>query len=111
MIVYDDLEPSEKIKVYDKGITVNGQRPRRRTANGNGERYEMLVGYRTGDVWAPQLDVTEALSVETRHFIDCITKNQTPIADGHAGLRVVRLLEAATQSMRASRPDRRACCQ
>lgn len=98
MIVYDDLEPSEKIKVYDKGITVNGHN--HGEGNGNGQRHAMLVGYRTGDVWAPQLDLTEALSVETRHFIDCISKNQTPIADGQAGLRVVRLLEAATQSMR-----------
>jgi predicted dehydrogenase len=99
MIVYDDLEPSEKIKVYDKGITVNGG-----AANGNGEarRHAMLVGYRTGDVWAPQLDLTEALSVEVRHFIDCVTKQQTPLADGHAGLRVVRMLEAATTSMRES---------
>ena len=94
MIVYDDLEPSEKIKVYDKGITVNGN------GKANGRRHAMLVGYRTGDVWAPQLDLAEALGVETRHFIDCIANNLTPIADGQAGLRVVRLLEAATQSMR-----------
>src|SRR5207248_4167757 len=104
MIVYDDLEPSEKIKVYDKGITVNG--------NGNGHadgdgsrRYEMLVGYRAGDVWSPQLEMTEALGVELRHFVQCIETNTTPTVDGQAGLRIVRLLEAATQSMRnAGRP-------
>jgi predicted dehydrogenase len=104
MIVYDDLEPSEKIKVYDKGITVNGGGHTTAPPNGgdaNG-RYAMLVGYRTGDVWAPQLDLTEALSVECRHFIDCIEHGRTPTADGEAGLRVVRLLEAATQSMRES---------
>ena len=68
----------------------------------------MLVGYRSGDVWAPQIDGAEALAVETRHLIDCITNNKTPIADGEAGLRVVRLLEAATQSMRNERSHRRA---
>jgi predicted dehydrogenase len=99
MIVYDDLEPSEKIKVYDKGITVNSQEP---GTNGNGERHALLVGYRAGDVWSPQLDLTEALSVELREFVDCIASGRTPTVDGHAGLRVVRLLEAATQSMRAS---------
>ena len=102
MIVYDDLEPSEKVKIYDKGITVNGGHGDGNGAAGNGQRYAMLVGYRTGDVWAPQLDAAEALGVETRHLIECITKNQTPIADGHAGLRVVRLLEAATRSMHES---------
>jgi predicted dehydrogenase len=101
MIVYDDLEPSEKIKVYDKGITVNGD-----AAAGNGNRYAMLVNYRTGDVWSPQIDITtEALAVELRHFVDCIQTDKTPIVDGHAGLRVVRLLAAATESMRnAGRP-------
>jgi predicted dehydrogenase len=94
MIVYDDLEPSEKIKVYDKGITLNGN-PQK-----NGEEvHQMLVGYRTGDMWAPQLDTAEALGVELRQFVDCIERNGTPIADGHAGLRVVRILEAATQSL------------
>jgi hypothetical protein len=62
----------------------------------------MLVGYRTGDVLIPQLDLTEALSVQTRHFIDCIDRHVPPQVDGHAGLRVVRLLTAATDSMRAS---------
>lgn len=101
MIVYDDLEPSEKVKVYDKGITVNSA-PAGGHAPGNGQRYAMLVGYRSGDVWAPQIDGAEALAVETRHLIDCITNGKTPIADGEAGLRVVRLLEAATESMRNS---------
>jgi predicted dehydrogenase len=91
MIVYDDLEPSEKVKVYDKGITVNGK---------SDNAYEMLVGYRTGDMWAPQLDVTEALRTEAQHFAECIVSGGTPLTDGHAGLRVVRILEAATRSMR-----------
>lgn len=94
MIVYDDLEPSEKIKVYDKGITLNGN-PQR-----NGEKiHEMLVGYRTGDMYAPQLDMTEALTRELREFIGCVETSGLPIADGQAGLRVVRILEAATQSL------------
>lgn len=94
MIVYDDLEPSEKIKVYDKGITLNGN-PQK-----NGEKvYQMLVGYRTGDMYAPQLDMTEALGRELRQFIECVESSGQPTADGHAGLRVVRILEAATQSL------------
>jgi predicted dehydrogenase len=94
MIVYDDLEPSEKIKVYDKGITLNGN-PQK-----NGEKiHQMLVGYRTGDMHAPHLDMTEALGRELRQFVDCVATNGQPTADGHAGLRVVRILEAATQSL------------
>jgi predicted dehydrogenase len=89
MIVYDDLEPSEKVKVYDKGITLD---------NGE-EKYQMFVGYRTGDMWAPQLDITEALRTEIDHFLHCIEQGEHPITGGEAGLRVVRLLEASTQSV------------
>jgi predicted dehydrogenase len=91
MIVYDDLEPSEKIRVYDKGIWVNQ----------DNRVHELRVGYRSGDVWLPKLDGTEALAVEARHLIDCIENGSRPLTDGLAGLRVVRLLAAATQSMRA----------
>lgn len=90
MIVYDDLEPSEKVKVYDKGITVN---------KNIDSIHQALIGYRTGDLWAPQLDMTEALRVEMLHFGSCIEKGDNPITDGKAGLRVVQILEAATQSM------------
>jgi len=90
MVVFDDLEASEKIKVYDRGISLNPSPE---------NVYQMLIGYRTGDMWAPQLALTEALSVEAAHFVDCVQRSQTPITDGEAGLRVVRLLEAATQSM------------
>jgi predicted dehydrogenase len=90
MIVFDDLEASEKIKVYDRGISVNPSQE---------NVYQMLVGYRAGDMWAPQLGITEALHTEATHFVDCIAKKQVPRTDGHAGLRVVRLLEAATESM------------
>ena len=96
MIVYDDLEPSEKVKVYDKGITVNGNNGG--TASGD-KIYQMLVGYRTGDMWAPQLDMTEALSLELRQFINSVDQRTSPLTDGQAGLRVVRVLEAATQSL------------
>ena len=89
MIVYDDLEPSEKVKVYDRGITLN---------NGE-EKYRRLIGYRTGDMWAPQLDITEALRTEIDHFLHCIEQGEPPITGGEAGLRVVRLLEASTQSV------------
>lgn len=91
MIVYDDLEPSEKVKIYDKGITVNG----------NSESvYQMLIGYRTGDMWSPKLDMTEALWTEGLHFLNCIQQSDRPITDGKAGLHVVRILEAATQSLK-----------
>lgn len=92
MIVYDDLEPSEKVKIYDKGVVVS---PR------GEEVYEMLVSYRSGDMWAPKLDQTEGLQKEARHFIDCIVNSKRPETDGHAGLRVVRLLESAQRSMAA----------
>jgi predicted dehydrogenase len=90
MIVFDDLEASEKIKVYDRGISVNPSPE---------NVYQMLIGYRAGDMWAPQLPLGEALQAEARHFIECIEQRRTPTTDGQAGLRVVRLLEAATLSM------------
>ena len=90
MIVYDDLEASEKVKVYDRGISVNPSPE---------NVYQMLVGYRAGDMWAPQLAVTEALRTETLHFLDCIEHGREPETSGESGLRIVRLLEAATASM------------
>jgi predicted dehydrogenase len=90
MIVYDDLEPSEKVKVYDKGIKVKTDAK---------SIYKMLVNYRTGDMWVPQVDITEALRTEILHFVDCVERKKHPITDGESGLRVVRILEAATRSM------------
>jgi predicted dehydrogenase len=84
MIVYDDLEPSEKIKIYDKGVSFTDD---------PAKIQEMRVGYRTGDMWAPKLAGTEALRVEGEHFIDCIRNGKTPLSDGS--------FEAATHSMRA----------
>jgi predicted dehydrogenase len=91
MIRYDDLEPSEKIKVYDKGVSFTDD-PK--------QIQEMRVGYRTGDMWAPKLAVTEALRAEGEHFVDCIQHGKTPETNGTLGLRVVELIEAATSSMR-----------
>ena len=90
MVVFDDIEMSEKIKVYDKGVVMS-QEP----AN----TIQRHVGYRTGDMWAPRIDNIEALAIEAAHFVECIETGATPITDGHAGLRVVRILEAATASL------------
>jgi predicted dehydrogenase len=91
MITYDDLEPSEKVKIYDKGISFTD----------NPEQiHEMRVGYRTGDMWAPKLDSTEALRRAAEHFVDCAQNAKVPETDGRLGLRVVELIEAATSSMR-----------
>ena len=89
MLVWNDLEADEKIKVYDKGVQI---------ANGKGV-YELLVSYRSGDVWAPRVEQSEALKVELEYFIDCVLNDRTPINDGLAGLRVVKILEAADQSL------------
>ena len=91
MILYDDLEPSEKLKIYDKGIRVT-PRPE--------DVYRMLVSYRLGDMWAPRLDNTEALQTEALHFIDCIEHGRQPETDGIAGLRLVNMIEAAETSLR-----------
>jgi predicted dehydrogenase len=90
MVVFDDLEASEKIKVYDRGISLNPSPE---------NVYQMLIGYRAGDMWAPQIAVSEALTVEAAHFVACIRDGAQPITGGEAGLHVVRLLEAATESM------------
>jgi predicted dehydrogenase len=90
MIVYDDMETSEKVKVYDKGVVQN-QDPERRE--------KMLTGYRNGDMLAPQLETSEALRLMAREFVSAIMESRAPLSDGHAGYRVVRLLEAAQQSI------------
>jgi predicted dehydrogenase len=90
MLVYDDMEPTEKVKVYDRGITMNHDPE---------HRARLLAGYRIGDMWAPQLDTTEALRLVAREFIGAITESRPPLTDGFAGYRVVRLLEAAQGSI------------
>jgi predicted dehydrogenase len=90
MLVWNDLEADEKIKVYDKGVQIT-----------NGESvYDLLVSYRSGDVWAPKCDQTEALKIELQYFMDCILNDRVPMNDGIAGLRVVKLLDAADQSLK-----------
>jgi predicted dehydrogenase len=90
MVVYDDMEPSEKVKVYDKGVSMGGAP----------DPYQTLVQYRVGDMHAPHLPAQEALRAECTHFIECVRTQQRPLTDGEAGLRVVELLEAAGRSLR-----------
>src|SRR2546428_2034973 len=89
MLVWNDLEADEKIKVYDKGV---------KRTNGDGV-YDLRVSYRAGDMWAPRVDQLEALKLETQYFVDCILNNQTPFNDARAGLRVVRILEAVDRAL------------
>ncbi len=90
MIVYDDVEPTEKIKVYDKGITIDA----------SGEKaHQLRIGYRAGDMWAPHLATSEALSTEARHFVDCVCHGTTPLTNAATGLQVVEILEAASRSI------------
>jgi predicted dehydrogenase len=90
MLVWNDLVADEKVRVYDKGVDIT---------SGEGLR-DILVSYRTGDMWAPQVQQIEALKVELDYFAKCIMKGETPFNDGVAGLRIVRMLEAAEQSVR-----------
>lgn len=94
MIVLDELEPSEKIKIYEKGITVN------REPEGIERVYKLLIDYRSGDMLAPHIASTEALRMEANHFVDCIENGAEPETSGESGLRVVRILEAASESMK-----------
>jgi len=90
MLVWNDLEADEKLKIYDKGVQIS---------NREGV-YNLLVNYRSGDMWAPKLEQVEALRVELGYFVDCIMQGETPLNDGVAGLRVVKMLEAANESLR-----------
>jgi len=90
MLVWNDTEADEKVKVYDRGVNV---------ASREGV-YNLLVNYRSGDMWAPRIEQTEALSKELAYFVDCIINDKTPMNDGKAGLRVVKMLEAASESLR-----------
>jgi predicted dehydrogenase len=90
MVVWNDLEADEKVKVYDKGVQITNQEG----------VYDLLVSYRSGDMWAPRIEQTEALKAECGYFLNCIKNNATPFNDGRAGLKVVKMLEAANQSIR-----------
>jgi predicted dehydrogenase len=89
MLVWNDLEADEKIKIYDKGVNITSREG----------LYNLLVNYRSGDMWAPQIEQVEALTRELAYFVTCIVKDETPVNDGEAGLRVVKMLEAANASI------------
>jgi predicted dehydrogenase len=88
MLVWNDLEADEKLKIYDKGVQMGGDGV-----------YDLLVSYRSGDMWAPRVEQVEALKMEAAYFVDCVMNDKTPFNDGVAGLQVVRMLEAADQSL------------
>lgn len=92
MIVWDDNLPQDKIKIYDAGITVNRSKD---------EIYDTLIQYRTGDMFAPKVPLTEALSAEVAHFVECIEKGVKPLTNGQAGVTMVRILEASEKSIKA----------
>src|SRR5262249_46514056 len=90
MVVWNDLVADEKVRVYDRGVNItSGEKVR-----------EVLVSYRSGDMWAPRIENLEALRVELDYFTQCILESKTPFNDGMAGLRVVRMLEAAERSIK-----------
>jgi predicted dehydrogenase len=89
MLVWNDLEADEKIKVYDKGVKITNREG----------LYELLVSYRSGDMWSPQLEQVEALRQELSYFVECVSNGKEPFNDGCAGLRVVQMLEAASESL------------
>ena len=91
MVMYDDMDPSEKVKVYDKGVDIKERE----------SIYRVLVQYRTGDMWAPKIDLGEALSLMASEFVDAIKTGKRPTTDGRSGLKVVKILEAAQESLRA----------
>ena len=90
MLVWNDLEADEKVKIYDKGVDISGREG----------VYELLVSYRSGDMWSPKVEQAEALKIELQYFLDCIEGDKTPTNDGVAGLRVIKLLEAAGKSLK-----------
>jgi hypothetical protein len=90
MLVWNDLDADEKIKVYDKGVQMT-------TREG---LYDLLVSYRSGDMWAPHIEQTEALKLELGYFNECVRTDKKALNDGIAGLRVVQMLEAADKSLK-----------
>ena len=96
MLEWNDLEPDEKIKIYDKGITIKQVKQEEQE-----ERHSLLVSYRSGDMYAPYIKKVEALSLMVKEFADCIEENRPALTDGEAGLRVLRILEATQRSIKA----------
>jgi predicted dehydrogenase len=93
MLVWNDLEVDEKIKIYDRGVNITAQEG----------VYEAMVSYRSGDMWSPKVESTEALKLEMQYFAECVESAKRPFNDGRAGLRVVKMLEAAEVSLQKSR--------
>lgn len=92
MVLYNDMEPSEKVKLFDRGVSVNHNKIE--------NIYQTLVSYRTGDICSPKIDTKEALTTACEHFIDCVRHRKVPISDGYAGLRVTRMIEASQRSLK-----------
>jgi predicted dehydrogenase len=90
MVVWNDLAADEKVKVYDKGVQITSREG----------VYDLLVSYRSGEMWAPKVDQTEALKAECEYFVDCVKNNKQPFNDGQSGLEVVKMLEAADKSIK-----------
>lgn len=91
MVLYDDTQPSEKVKIYDKGVELSPTKE---------ELYHIKVQYRVGDMYAPKIDDKEALSLATDHFADCINNGKKPLTDGEFGLGVVKVLVASRESLK-----------
>jgi len=89
MVTFDDMDASEKIRIYDKGVNVSG----------SVVDYEQAINIRSGDILIPKTPGGEPLRIECLHFLECIEKGRTPRSDGRDGLRVVRVLEAAGRSL------------
>jgi predicted dehydrogenase len=90
MVVWNDLVADEKLRIYDRGVNITSQEG----------VYDLLVHYRSGDMWAPQVEQVEALRVELAYFVECISNGKEPFNDGRSGLRVVKILEAASESLK-----------
>ena len=95
MVDYDDVEPTDKVRVYDAGVNYS---PSTGIETGATD-YQMRIDYRNGDIWIPHLERREALTIEVEHFVDCIRHGRAPLSSGTEGLEIIRILEAATQSL------------
>jgi predicted dehydrogenase len=93
-LIFNELNPTEPLKLYDRGIELS-------EAGTEEEARRLRVGYRTGDMWSPHIEPGEALQAVVAHFAECVRERAVPVSDGRMGVRVVRLLEAATRSIRA----------
>ena len=90
MILFNDVEPSEKIKVYDTGYELKTDE----------DKKKVLVDYRTGDIYTPKLDTKEALAVMAQDFVSSIINSHKPLSDYESGFEVVRILEASQTSIK-----------